>query len=278
MTELFKPDRPKSLARRIATNPDATDGDITRWVADLTKGLWTEVRRALLRDFQLNQRVDQWVRESPHRECLQTILEDELADDLDLLATFGPATIEAWAEAFAVDAVQWSGDFPVCDRVLRHLGHDEAGSPLDRIRDADLARAQAAVMRIDRAFTGYDEAACTECGGLPRVDRRTRMIAAQTALDRMDGAAVEEMIRSGNAVRINGVVSVNGDRRAGRILLFAEPPSSATVDDERRRPPWFTRFVLEPRSRFFEGRPVGIAVDRIADGRQDHEPGTTDDA
>ena len=275
--ELLNPERPRSLARRIADDPKATDEEVAHWVADLDGALWSEIRRALLRDRSLNQRVDVWLRDSPHRACLQELLDEELGDDHALLATFGPTTIRDWAEAFAVDAVQWSADFPDCNRVLRFLGRKDHGRALNRVGERDLARAHVAVRRVESAFRNYDEAACIRCGGQPKLDAAARVATAQIALDAMPDADRDAMVNAGNALIDDEGRTQVVEGRAGRILLFVDPPRTATVADGERTPPWFTRFVLEPRTSFLEGRPAGAAINSLVDAGQRNDPGAEND-
>jgi len=278
MTELFNPDRPKSLARRVAAHPDATDEDVSRWVALLGSSLWSETRRALLRDRELQQRVDMWIKDSPHRSCLQEILDDALGADAQLLASLGPTTIDAWAEAFAADAVQWATEFPDCDRVLRHLGRDDTEHPLDRLGSSDVIRAHQTVLRVERAFTDYDEAACSRCGGHPALDPSERVAAAQVVLDDLPSDMVDRLVQSGSVTTGDGTEDVAVvPHRAGLVLLLADPPPGLTRDDAHRRPPWFRRFVLEPRRHFLEGRPSGTHIERVAEPAAEDEPNSSTD-
>lgn len=278
MGELFDPQRPKSLAVRIARQPDANDSAVTGWVAGVGNNLWTETRRALLRTRNLPQRVDVWLSESPHRPCLQALLDEALGDDEAMLASVGPTTIAAWAEAFAADAVQWSSRFPDCDRILRHLSHHATTTELDQFDEHQRNAAHAAVLRVQSTFERYDEAACVWCGGQPGLTPEARVVAAQQALDNLDDADVVALVKAGNAiVDADRCAVVAGPHRAGRILLFADPPRNAVVDDTQRRPPWFTRFVLAPRRWFLEGQLAGDAIERFPDHQSGDVTGVDDD-
>lgn len=248
--ELFNPSRPRSLSHQIAARPEATDEDVTRWVATKGTGLWTETRRALLLSWGLQQRVDRWIDESPHRECLQTVLNSEIGGLRDLLHDLGVATaIDDWVEAFAVDAVQWADEFPDCDRVLRFLARADQEGFLEEADDRRRAELRQLVLGVEAAFRSFDEAICTECGGQPRLDEEARRALAQQSLVGLTEDQLLRLTEAGIVTMLDGTaVVVPG--RAGRILLFVDPPPTALLADDERRPPWFQRFVLEPRTKF----------------------------
>lgn len=250
---LFTPTLRDSIPALVAKDPELTDDLVWRRVHALGNGLWTAAQRRILRLNELPQRIDMWLKDSPHSGCVQTTIDDATTDDRELWDHYAMATdARHWLMALSFDAIHENLESPDAARVVRYLSTrgTSVNSAVEQLAptDTDRRRLNEVVRRVDQALSNLNEHACTVCGGYPQLtpDQRDATALAEVASSASD---VVDMLTEAGLVQ----VSVDGspvvaDGAAGKVLLATRFATHHLT--KLGEPTWFERFIEGPRALF----------------------------
>ncbi|MEJ5256130.1 MAG: hypothetical protein WHS89_12340 [Acidimicrobiales bacterium] len=155
-------DCPGGTAIDAARAPDANQETLRQLVAR-TQARWEEVQRVRQRAMGLPQRVDAFLRQSPHRACFQAQLDAVLAATPEVRRLEIPTDLLVWAKALFFDACQLSNREIDHRRVARFVARHSA--ELHRALDTDepMEAIGALVDAVDACFRTMNEHHCLIC-------------------------------------------------------------------------------------------------------------------
>jgi hypothetical protein len=255
---LFTAKSRDSFADLVATEPNLDDGRLWKRVRVLNTGLWESARRRVLALYKLPQRVDTMLLTFPHASCLQSIINDELGDDLEMFASY-LISVELldWLMALTVDAVHENYVQPNEARVLRYLStrSDSVNLAVETLGDEhhDRRRIIDAIGRVDKALSSHHELACLVCGGLPTATDDERHAEATRELESTSPEIMIQLVALGllPAAMDQHPIDLNGN--AARLIIAVRVADGRC--DPTSRASWYQRYIGEPRSLFVIGRP-----------------------